>query len=505
MADLTCPLLAVNRIHKRFTSTPILKGVSLSLHKGEIHALVGGNGAGKSTLMKIICGWYQPDKGTVLFKGKPVHFSKNRHADHSDMYLVPQEPLIFPNMSVGDNITIGMKGKKNALLKKAETIISSLDWQLDMAQKGYSLSIADQQLVEIVRGLMRESEVLILDEPTSTLTFHEIKALFNSIRTLTEKGIGIFYITHRFEEIFQLADTVSVMRDGIVSESGHVSEFTIERLIDGLSPKTNREFQLDTDTLSLGSPVSNDSENVPVLVINNISGNGFRHISFNLLRGEIVGIAGVIGAGRTELGEAIAGIKQIHEGSIKHSGIDIRPFTFSQRMKKGIVYVPEDRQKNGLFSFETIRNNISSTLLQHFTAFFPSKKTEKGMAAEYISKLNIKAANEEQLLQELSGGNQQKVVLAKYLALQPNVIILDEPTRGIDANARKDIYGIIKNLQLNGISIVLISSDMEELVEMSDRIVVLYEGSIAGSLDKEDFCTNKIASLAFGAEMEAKH
>jgi AI-2 transport system ATP-binding protein len=500
------PLLEIKEMYKTFSGNPVLRGVNLSLRQGEVHAIVGGNGAGKSTLMKIITGLYKPDSGMIQIKGKQVSFSSTHDAHLHGNYLVPQEPLIFPNMSVEENIMIGLSGKKSTLKEKLKNIIEQLGWKLKMQSKALNLSIAERQLVEIIRGLIREAEILILDEPTSTLTFGEIDSLFQNIKHLTSKGIGVFYITHRFSEIFTLAHTVSVLRDGVISDHGSIHEFSYERLLSGIRPEKSTKNHPDLKERSRSDSSSTVVKHLdtPILEIRGMVGERFHNISFTLHSGEVLGMAGVVGAGRTEIAEALFGLTAINQGSIFFDGKDITNQSIQQRINQGLVYVPEDRHSHGLFSIASIKNNISSTLLHRLSKIFLPFQKEKRLAAKYISELKVKTTSIHQELKDLSGGNQQKVVLSKYLAVKPKVIILDEPTRGIDAFARRDIYRLINLMKNDGLAVLLISSDMEEIEKLSDRVMVVHEGNIIKVLEKSEINVDAITSAAFGVKQEVK-
>ncbi|MGM0835278.1 MAG: sugar ABC transporter ATP-binding protein [Bacillota bacterium] len=501
MTGKSIPLLQVEAISKRFSVNQVLRGVSLSLDNGEVHAIVGGNGAGKSTLMKIITGLYKADSGEIHVKGKTVQFSSTHEAHQHGIYLVPQEPLIFPNMTVEENILIGIPGKKTVLQNKVKNLISKLGWKLNLYETAQSLSIAEKQLVEIIRGLVREADILILDEPTSTLTFGEIDSLFTTINQLKQEGIGLFYITHRFGEIFRIADKISVLRDGVISGQGLVKEFTYEKLLTSLLPE-NVGAASNSGHLHQNTEGHNVSS---ILEVTNLTGRGFEDISLSLSPGEILGIAGVVGAGRTELAEAIAGISKPSGGLINFNNEEIGNLPIRKRIDKGLIYVPEDRHKHGIFSLTSIQSNISSTILHRLSKVFLPFSKESSLASDYVSKFQIKATSTLQLLEDLSGGNQQKVVLSRCLAADPKVIIFDEPTRGIDANARKDIYHIINLLSQKGLAVLLISSDIEEIVSLSDRVVILYEGKLVKTLQKKELSPDTIAAYAFGVNSEVIH
>ena len=496
-------LLEIYQMYKQFLGNPVLKGIDITLKPGEIYAIVGGNGAGKSTLMKIITGLYKADSGVLKIRGEQVFFSNTHDAHRYGIYLVPQEPLIFPNMTVEENIMIGLPENKTSVRRKIENIIDRLGWKLDLQKSALSLAIAEQQLVEILRGLVREVEILILDEPTSTLTFGEIESLFKTIKQLTSEGMGVFYITHRFSEIFTLADSVAVLRDGVISAQGPISQFTYEKLLAGLVPENTSSVKTSDDEASIPSSLGKGQlSSKPALQVSGLYSNRFQDISFRLYPGEILGIAGVVGAGRTELAEAIFGIEPLKRGNVYLEDNEISKLSTRQRINNGLVYVPEDRHLHGIFSITSIKNNITSILLDRLKGLFLPFQQERLLTIKYVSKLKVKATNIDQDLKDLSGGNQQKVVLSKYLAASPKVIMLDEPTRGIDANARNDIYRIIQDLKSQGLAVLLISSDIEEIQNLSDRVIVMHEGSIVKTLEKSEITIDNITTWAFGVKKE---
>ena len=496
-------LLEIYQMYKQFLGNPVLKGIDITLKPGEIYAIVGGNGAGKSTLMKIITGLYKADSGVLKIRGEQVFFSNTHDAHRHGIYLVPQEPLIFPNMTVEENIMIGLPENKTSVRRKIENIIDRLGWKLDLQKSALSLAIAEQQLVEILRGLVREVEILILDEPTSTLTFGEIESLFKTIKQLTSEGMGVFYITHRFSEIFTLADSVAVLRDGVISAQGPISQFTYEKLLAGLVPENTSSVKTSDDEASIPSSLGKGQlSSKPALQVSGLYSNRFQDISFRLYPGEILGIAGVVGAGRTELAEAIFGIEPLKRGNVYLEDNEISKLSTRQRINNGLVYVPEDRHLHGIFSITSIKNNITSILLDRLKGLFLPFQQERLLTIKYVSKLKVKATNIDQDLKDLSGGNQQKVVLSKYLAASPKVIMLDEPTRGIDANARNDIYRIIQDLKSQGLAVLLISSDIEEIQNLSDRVIVMHEGSIVKTLEKSEITIDNITTWAFGVKKE---
>jgi len=485
-------LLSVHGIHKSFAKNQVLKGIEMEVREGEVLALIGGNGAGKSTLMKIIMCIYRQDQGEICISGKTVANSKPLDALEHGLYLVPQEPMLFPNMTVEENIVVGFKEKPGLLHKRLVELLSRLGWEMDLNRKALTLSIAEQQLVELLRGLLRNAKLLILDEPTSALTFNEVQSLFKIIEDLKKKNIGIIYITHRLEEVFEIATDVAIMRDGVITLNGPVADFTREMLVQGLLPPDVKENKAAfTSRLP-------DYENLqPIFSLKEFSGYGFKNISFDVYPGEILGLAGVVGAGRTELATTIFGRDRVLGGHVYLDGEDITGLPTARVIEKGINYVPEDRRQDGIFRIGDIGLNVSCGALKKLSRFFMDFKAEREITQNYIRDLHIKVTGQEQLIGSLSGGNQQKVVIARILATHPKLIILDEPTRGIDASARGDVYAIINQLKEKGFSVLLISSDMEEIIELSDRVITMFQGSVNHTFQKADISETSLMSAAF--------
>lgn len=486
------PILKIEGIYKTFSMNAVLKGISLQLYPGDVLAIIGGNGAGKSTLMKIIMGIYKPDAGSVAVNGAPLTF-KPAESLNKGVYLVPQEPMLFPNMSVEENILISFKGNRTTLRKRLNELLQRLGWQMDIARKASTLSIAEQQLVEILRGLMRQAKILILDEPTSALTFNEIQSLFKTIAELKAQGIGIMYITHRLNEVFEISTRVVIMRDGIVTMDGPVNNFTKANLVQALLP-ANAEEKAKSAQLCAPDYVGL----TPALQIKNLCGYGFENISFNLYPGEILGLAGVVGAGRTELATTIFGKDVVKSGTVTLNAENITGLSTEKVMRKGLNYVPEDRFLNSIFKIADVATNISAASFDTASHFFFNFKKEKQLTDGGIQDFRIKVTSAGQIMGSLSGGNQQKVVIARALSTKPSVLILDEPTRGIDAAARGDVYHIINQLKAQGVAILLISSDMEEIIELSDRALSMYCGRINRCFEKSQINQDNIMSAAFG-------
>lgn len=491
------PLLSVKGICKSFSLNNVLKGINLSVDKGEVIALIGGNGAGKSTLMKIIMGIYQQDKGDIEILGEKVNLSKPAIALAHGIYMVPQEPMLFPNMSVEENILIGFKESYAELHKKLLNIMDEVGWHLDLYRKASSLSIAEQQLVELLRGLLRNAKLLILDEPTSALTFDEVESLFRVVNDLKKKGIGIIYITHRLTEVFEIATHVAILRDGVVTLNGPVSDFTREMLVKGLLPP-NMDGQDDKQECNVCEVKYKDVS--PTFELQNYSGYGFKDINLKIYPGEILGVAGVVGAGRTELATTIFGMDKVLGGKAILDGQDVTGLSTAKVLKAGINYVPEDRHLHGLFKITDISSNTTSAILSEsfMGKFLLNKKKEYLTTQKYVDDFRIKVTGQDQLAGSLSGGNQQKIVIGRSLSTKPKLVILDEPTRGIDAAARGDVYSIIHQLRNEGVSVMLISSDMEEIIELSDRAVTVFQGRINAEFCKEQINQDNLMAAAFG-------
>ena len=486
------PRLQVKGIRKTFGQNAVLKGIDLSVDAGEVVALTGGNGAGKSTLMKIIMGIYTCDEGEVLIDGKAVKLGKPSASLAQGIYLVPQEPMLFPNMTVLENILMGFNEKEGELKKRLNDCMQELNFNLNLQRKANTLSIAEQQLVELLRGMMRNARILILDEPTSSLTFNEVQSLFKTVEDLKKKGIAIIYITHRLTEVFEIATHVAIMRDGVITLDGPVKNFTKEMLIQGLLPNDSQTSQ---QAAKAYEPVDY-AHLKPVMQVQNFSGYGFSNITFDLYPGEILGIAGVVGAGRTELCMSIFGHSygQKISGDLYLNGKKTVLKTVHQAIESGLAYVTEDRKGNGLVLGKPIRENTTMARMEkicsrHGVIDFDK---EKAVADEYCKKFKTKCDSIEQNVGNLSGGNQQKVLLAKWMFADPDILILDEPTRGIDVGAKYEIYGIMNQMVSEGKSVIMISSEMPELLGMCDRIYVMNEGRIVGEFSSEEVTQEKI-------------
>ena len=489
-------LLSVRGITKAFGSNVVLKGIDLDVGVGSIVALIGGNGAGKSTLMKIIMGIYQADEGEICLRGKPCRLGKPSAALAAGIYLVPQEPLLFPNMTVLENVLMGFTENEAELKKRLQKHMTELDFTLNLQRKASTLSIAEQQMVEILKGLMREAQLLILDEPTSALTYGEVQSLFKVVESLQAKGVSMIYITHRLTEVFEIATHVAIMRDGLITVNGPVKDFTKEMLIQGLLPK---DAELNQQGARAYVPVRYE-ELKPALQVRDFSGYGFSNISFDLYPGEILGVTGVVGAGRTELISTIFGRDKPLGGQVLLDGKDVTGCSTRRILQEGINFVPEDRHYHGLFKIRSISSNTTSALLgtDEIGRVDMDRRKQKAIAQRYVDNFRTKIVSLDDQIGSLSGGNQQKVVISRSLSTHPKVVILDEPTRGIDAAARSDVYGIIRQLKEEGVAVLMVSSDIEEVVELADRAVTVFQGRINGQFQHDEISQDALTSASFG-------
>lgn len=489
-------LLELRNVWKVFAGVPVLKGINFTLAEGEIHALLGGNGSGKSTTMKIISGAYQLDDGELLLSGNPVKLDSPKVAHDHGIYMVPQEPHVFPHLSVLENLGIGLDFSRQELQDRVEPLLEALGFHASLDEQAAFLSIAQQQLLEIIRGLLRNARILIFDEPTSALTFRETEQLFERMRTLAAHGIGLIFISHRLGEVMEIADRVSVLRDGVMVLNETVDKITPHDLVRAMLPDTATESNEDTNQLR------RPSRGEPVLEVENLNSEAFSDVSLTLHAGEVLGLAGLVGSGRTELSEAIVGIDQHAKGSVRILGRELVQRTPSVCQQHGLVYVPEDRHAHGIFLDLPSVYTITAGILNRLGKWFLSVDVEKSVGQRFVDAMNIKLNSIWQIAGTLSGGNQQKVVLAKALAGEPKVVILDEPTRGIDASARQDVYRLIRDLTNQGVAILLISSELEEVVELSDRILVMYRGRIIDELTGNDISLERVTESSFGMVRE---
>lgn len=494
------PILTLKNVTKEYPGVLALDHMNLEIYPGEVHALMGENGAGKSTLIKVVSGAIKPNGGTIVYEGKEYPSMTPSLSKKLGIGVIYQEFNLVPELSVAENIFLGQKLtngltiNRKLMNQKAKELMESFGIDIDVTREVKSLTVAYQQLVEITKTISADVKVLIMDEPSAPLTNREIDAMFGIVRKLKEQGVAIIYISHRMEEIFALADRITVMRDG---------KYVGTRMADEIDQNGLIKMMVGRD-LDEQYPVIDKEIGEVVLEVKDLSTESLlKNISFELRKGEILGLAGLVGAGRTETARAIFGADAKSSGEICVHGKKVEIHKPKDAIREGIALIPEDRKKHGALLDMTIRDNISFIVIKELSrAGFVDRNADRKMSEKYISELTIKTPTMEQLTRNLSGGNQQKVVLAKSLASDSDIIIFDEPTRGIDVGAKKEIYVLMNKLAQQGMAIVMISSEMQELLGMSDRILVMHEGEMMGELKKEDATQEKILELASGIKEE---
>lgn len=490
-------MVLMEGIDKHFPGVHALDQCRFELLPGEVHALVGENGAGKSTLMKVLTGVYQKDSGRIAYKGKPVEIPNTRTAQNLGINIIHQELNLMPHLTVAQNIYIGREPRRfiplflneNQLNKQVEQLFARMNLKMDPRMKVSELTVAKQQMVEIAKALSFNSQVLIMDEPTAALTNTEIEELFRMIDQLRDSGVGIIYISHRMEELKRISDRITVMRDGCYIDTVKTSAVTIDQII---SMMVGREIYKQADH----KPETENND--IVLEVQNLKrGNEIKDVSFHLRKGEILGFAGLMGAGRTEVARAIFGADRLDSGQIKIRGRKVRINSPHDAVKQGIGYLSEDRKQFGLMVDMDVKTNIAITSFGKFRllGWMNESKMEQ-TAKHFVEKLKVKTPNVEQKVRFLSGGNQQKVVISKWLVRDSQILIFDEPTRGIDVGAKSEIYKLLNDLAEQGKSIIMISSELPEILRMSHRVMVMCEGRVTGELTHEEATQEGIMKYA---------
>lgn len=485
----------MNNITKEYPGVRALSDVSISFEKGEVHALIGENGAGKSTFIKTLSGAIRPTSGTIVFEGKTYDHLEPKQAIDLGIAVVYQELIQFEAMSVADNIFMGVKDAEGLVLndkqriEKSRELLKVFDCNVDPSMLIRELSIANRQIIELAKAMVKKAKVVVMDEPTAAITMAEQEKLYKVVKQLKDQGVTVIYISHRLEELFIICDRVSVLRDGQYITTCDIKDMTKQDMIKYM---VGRE-------LSNAYPPKKPGTDEVVLDVQKVTGNGVHDISFQLHKGEILGFAGLVGAGRTELMHVLYGAAKKESGKVILKGKEVNFRSPADGLKAGIGLIPEDRKFQGCFLDKPIFwNNSISTIDKLAKLGVVDTKAEMQMAKDYKERLKTKTPFLDQAVSGLSGGNQQKVVIAKALAALPDILIFDEPTRGIDIGARYEIYCLMNELAEQGKSILMVSSDMEELLGMSERIVVLHEGHMAGELMKEAFSQEKVLAYASG-------
>ncbi|KFX10281.1 sugar ABC transporter ATP-binding protein [Pectobacterium parvum] len=497
------PLLQLQGITKSFPGVKALSGAALNVYLGKVMALVGENGAGKSTMMKVLTGIYRKDAGSIHFLGKEVDFSGPKASQEAGIGIIHQELNLIPQLTIAENIFLGREFTNrfgridwNKMYAEADKLLKRLNLRYDSRRMVGDLSIGDQQMVEIAKVLSFESKVIIMDEPTDALTDTETASLFSVIKELQSQGCGIVYISHRLKEIFEICDDITVFRDG---------QFIGERPVSDLEEDTLIEMMVGRK-LEDQYPRSNKAPGEVRLKVQNLSGPGVDSVSFTVRKGEILGVAGLMGAGRTELMKILYGALPRTGGNVTLDGRDVVTRKPQDGLANGIVYISEDRKRDGLVLGMSVKENMSLTALRYFShAGGRLKHAEEQLTvADFIRLFNVKTPSMEQPIGLLSGGNQQKVAIARGLMTRPNVLILDEPTRGVDVGAKKEIYQLINQFKEEGLSIILVSSEMPEVLGMSDRIIVMHEGRLSGDFPIEQATQEALMAAAVGKQYGAK-
>lgn len=493
---MTEPILELKHVFKRFDMTQALDDVSLEIYPGEIHALVGENGAGKSTLIKIITGIYRPDLGEILLDGQPVQVNNSQEAQALGIAAIYQEPMIFPDLNVAENIFIshadrGPIVRWGKMYREAEAILSKLDVHLDVRMSARGLTLAAQQAVEIAKAISLNVRILIMDEPTASLSAHEVTQLFQLVRSLRSQGVAILFIGHRLEEVLRIADRVTVLRDGKKISSRLRKEVTPELVIRDMVGRDVEDFFWKADT---------ERGELLLSVRDLAKQNVFQGINFDVYRGEVLGFAGLIGSRRTDVGLALFGIEPADSGEILFEGTPRRIRSAEEALKLGIAYATEDRRQLGLnMTMSMVANVTLPTLTNYLNPVgLIKRRAEVSTAEEFRKRLAIRTPSVLADVERLSGGNQQKVMLSKWLNAGPKLLILDEPTRGIDVGAKAEVHQMISDLAARGLGVILISSDLPEVLAMSDRILVMREGRQMGIFEHADATEEGVMTAAMG-------
>lgn len=492
-------LLRMSGIEKRFAGVHALKGVDFELESGEVHALLGENGAGKSTLMKILAGIYPVDEGEIFIEGNKVSINSVKDAQALGISIIHQEISLVPHLSVAENIFLGKEPVTKTgwidwkkMIEETRKTLQQFGLELSPEVPVKKLTVAQQQMIEIIKAVSFRAKMIVMDEPTSSLTEKEVEFLFQTIGHLKEQGVGIVYISHRMNELFAITDRITVLRDGALIGTVRTKDTTADQLISMMVGRELTQYYIKDTAPENGGEI--------VLSVHNLSKKGvLNDASFELKKGEILGFAGLVGAGRSELMKCIFGLDAFDEGEIRIDGKPLIIRNPNDAIKHGIAYVTENRKEEGLFLIRSVQYNITIKVLDKFIKWFRvNARYEDQKTRQFINELSIKTPNPDQEVRNLSGGNQQKVLISRWLATNPRILILDEPTRGVDVGAKAEIYAIMNRLVKEGVSIIMISSELPEVINMSDRIAVMYKGGIRTILNRDEFSQETIMHYATG-------
>jgi inositol transport system ATP-binding protein len=500
---MTQPLLQMTNVVKQFPGVKAVDNVNFTVMPGEVHGLLGENGAGKSTLLKILSGAHQPDAGTIVLNGETIQLANPHQAQGQGIVTIYQEFNLVPQLTIAENVFIGREPRAGMLLNWGEMARQTRTWTdklgipLDPMTQVRDLSVAEQQMVEIARALSMQSKLIIMDEPTSALSETEVKLLFNIIRELKKQGLSIIFVTHRLEEVMEICDRITVLRDGRNAGEADVKDITIPgiirmmvgRSVDDLYAGVHKPHSGDSALSVHGLTRRGNAQDASAIVLNDVS--------FEVYKGEILGIAGLVGAGRTEIARAIFGADPFDSGEVRVEGKPVRIKSPEDAIRHGIGLVPEDRKQQALFLSLAIRQNMSMAALGKLLQWgvFVRENAESRLIEEYRQVLNVRMTTPEQRVSNLSGGNQQKVVIARWLALQPRVLIVDEPTRGIDVGAKAEVHALLHQMADEGIAVIMISSELPEILGMSDRIITIREGKLTGEILRKDATEEKLMQM----------
>ena len=495
---VTAPVLALSDVRKAFGPIEVLHGVDFALHAGEVHALIGENGAGKSTIMKILGGFLAPSSGQVLLEGRPAPYHSGAEAEALGVVVIHQEFNLAPDLTVAQNIYLGRELgglflDHKAMRAGAQALLDQLECRVSPDARIRDLAVSDRQMVEIAKALSRKARVLIMDEPSAVLTSREVEVLFRQIDRLRDSGVALLYTSHRLEEVSRLADHITVLRDGAVVRRAGRGELTEDGMATAMVGRDLKDI-FPPRRASFG-PVVLEVEglDVPPLV---------QGVSLSLRRGEVLGISGLVGAGRTELAEGLVGLRP-HHGTIRRNGQPITLRSISDAARHGIAYLTEDRKERGLLLSKTLRENLTLSTLDRFGSPLISRPAEEAALTQAIGDFDIRTPQRDMAVGNLSGGNQQKLLLAKTMLPEPEIVIIDEPTRGIDIGTKSQIYHFIDRLAGDGRSVIVISSDMPEILGLSDRVLVMRQGRVAGVLEGGAISETAVVRLVMGTNGKA--